>query len=1392
MRVSLLLLTSLSSLGALLQAQSFRLPQAQVITDRQGLPQAFVPAILQDKQGFIWAATRDGLARYDGQRFNVFQPDPDGRPSLSFAGLNQIELDRHGRIWIVSERGDIDMFDPRTETFTNFSRQAAFRQLVKSQRTYRLRIDRQDRLWLMPVASGVICWDTKKKQGQWFRHQPEQPGSISSDQVLDVVEGGDGTIWLATAGGLDHFQERARQFTHRRHQPDDSQSLPENFLTRMHRRPNGEIMLFSRRYLTVLQPRTGQLRPYRMPAQGDEWDAPQVTIDRTGAVYFDQNNILFRFTDQEGVQIVTRWNQPNDACSSLLIDRTNVLWVGTAGAGIRTYDLQPNPFQKRRYHRGFYQDLLANDSLGLDLPPVSPAAQTLLSGLSSYNFRSTFDASGRFWFNVGTSDLYRLDRKTGKTDPFPLPIRFRGKLLTDTPCPMTTDSQGRVWAIYGSVAFWFDEQTLQWVRFPNPIPEQLTNPVTELVVDAQALWLATQAGGFWRVDRQNGERRQFVNMPNDAASLSSNSLYCISADPTDVNRLWIGTFGNGLCLFDKRTGQFRRFTRANGLPNNVVYSALPDRYGYLWMGTNKGLCRMNRRTFTTQTFTRDDGIMADEFNRYHYVQFPNGKILMGGLEGFTLFNPRQIGQDAFEPTVELTELQINNEVIRPQLAGPDGANTLTSANRSVLGTSVPGTSVLGALPIQATHQLTLAHNQNYITLQFAALQFNQPTKNRYRYRLEGLEELWKETTRPEASYTNLPPGEYVLALNASNTSGRWSRHMRKLAITIQPPFWATWWAIGLYILMGLSMVWGLLQVFLNRIRLNQTIRLRQQEADQLRAVDTLKTNFFTNISHEFRTPLTLLIGPLTDRIQQFPGDELYPLMYRNATRLQTLINQILDLAKAEAGQLPLSLQPGDLVADVRLWVSSFESLAESRHIRLSLKQNKRSQPALYDPDKLQSILTNLVSNALKFTPGVDAPGRSGGPVDSRPGGQVRVETHYSGEVFTLTVTDSGMGIVPHQLPRIFDRFYQGSDLAGSVLTTEMYNAQQTDQVGTGIGLALVNELVKLLSGTIVVQSVVGTGTTFTLTLPLVPVPAEPVTPAFERNTHRTRLSEGADPAKTPDYEPQATDTDARDSTRPTVLIIEDNDDMRTYIRRVLASRFTLIEATDGQQGLEMALEHMPDLIVTDWMMPRLDGLSLCRALRQDPRTDHTPVVMLTAKAALEDRLGGLEIGADDYLVKPFLATELLIRLQNLLKRQQAMQQHFQRQVGTVAAPPADPSDRTEHNLVQQQFLDRVYGFLTTHLDNPALDADVLASELGMSNRTLHRKLGTLVAMTPGELIRTYRLRQAAQLLRSGLSPTETAYRVGFDNPSSFSRAFRAVYQKTPSDYAQDPDLSKNE
>ncbi|WP_128548374.1 hybrid sensor histidine kinase/response regulator transcription factor [Larkinella soli] len=1314
-----------------------QLPQPGFITDRQGLPQAFVPSILQDRQGFIWVATRDGLCRYDGHQFRIFQPDPDGRPSLSFAGLEQLSPDHRGQIWIVSEQGDIDVFNPITETFTNLSRQPALRRLLTGRSPYRVRVDRRDRLWIILKNRGVLCWHLKSRRGRWFRHLPSRAGSNRHDAVHDLVEGKDGTIWLATANGLNRFDEGTQRFVLIERPPIQAGDPSDHHLVGIHPRPTGELLLLARRHLTLFQPHTGRWRSYALPAQGNQWEDTHFAEDRQGTVYFDQNNILFRFTDRDGVRIADRLNQPTDACASLFIDRTDVLWVGTNGAGIRTYDLRPNPFYTRRYERGFHLDLLTSGTFGI--PPVPAPVLSALDGLISYNLRSTFDASGRWWFNVGSSDIYRLDIARNQIHHLPLPVPFRSRLAGDTPCPLATDPQGSVWAVYGHQAYRYEENRKRWVRLAHPVPRQPAGTVTAFVVDARSLWLASRTGGLWQLDRQTGRTRRFVNQPGDPASLSSNSLYCVAADPDDPHRLWVGTFGNGLCLFDKRTGRFRRFSQANGLPNNVVYSALPDRRGDLWMGTNKGLCRMNRRTFAVRTFTRDDGLLADEFNSNHFIAFPDGKILMGGLEGFTVFYPRQIVDDPVEPMVELTELQINNQLIRPDRP---------ATGRSGAGPgAVEPASPLGNRPLHAADRLLLAYDQNYLTFRFAALQFNRPAKNRYRYRLEGLEAAWKPVDQPEAVYTNLPSGRYTLLVNASNTSGRWSPHVRRLAITIRPPIWATWWAYGLYGLLGLAVLLVSVRIYLNRLQLRQAIRLRRQEAEQLRKLDGLKTTFFTNITHELRTPLTLILGPAQQMMSEDRSvkDRLrLSTIDRQAHQLLRLVNQWLDFARLEAGAQPVHLirgEPGVLIGE---WAAPFAQEAQNRGCRFSYRCTAGGA-YWFDREKFERIVTNLLGNAVKFTPA---------------GEQIRVELAPSTarEGIELTVADTGRGIPADALPRIFERFYQADATPAS------------GQPGTGIGLALVKELIELQQGTVAVQSEPGQGTTFRVWLPF-----PPAGPMDSAKPPETGGENGIVPPAETDVNDSSPDRVSGES--PTVLLVEDNAELADFIAGSLPSAYRIYRAEQGHQGFEQALAQMPDVIISDVLMPVMDGLELCRRLKADVRTNHLPVILLTAKSSLDSRLEGLSVGADEYLTKPFHVRELQIRIGNLLQQRQRLREHIRAGLTGLDAPPSGPGSPPADT-----FITGLYALIDTHLDESDYGVEQLAAQAGMSRSYLFRKVKALSGLSASELLRNYRLKRATEYLRQGYGIAETGYLVGFESPAYFTKCFRELYALTPTEF----------
>lgn len=537
-----------------------------------------------------------------------------------------------------------------------------------------------------------------------------------------------------------------------------------------------------------------------------------------------------------------------------------------------------------------------------------------------------------------------------------------------------------------------------------------------------------------------------------------------------------------------------------------------------------------------------------------------------------------------------------------------------------------------------------------------------------------------------------------------------------------------------------------------KLQTQQALFVEKLEAEKLQELDAVKSRFFTNISHEFRTPLTLLVAPLGDLMKKYPSEGLISVMQRNVSRLQTLINQLLDLSKLEAGELKVDAQNGDIVQFFSYVFSSFESLAQSKSVHFNVSQSHRSLESHFDADKLEKIITNLLSNAFKFTP---------------TNGRVTVEVEFREAWTVITVSDNGIGIDAQRLPRIFDRFYQVDDTS------------QRNYEGTGIGLALVKELVDILKGTISVTSQVNQGTTFRVELPLEKPAAYQPTADFEPpKTFTSPLAV----LPLPEESVKVLASNVSEN-QPILLIVEDNPDLRLYLRNMFEPYYQILAATDGQQGLEMAFESVPDIVVTDLMMPRLDGFGLCQRLKTDERTSHIPVVLLTAKATLSDRLEGLELGADDYLQKPFNKEELLVRVKNLLQQRALLRQKFSLMSPVLPSEPTTVS--SVPNTLDNQFIQKVRGVVEGHLGESGFEVEDLCKELSMSRTNLHRKLKALTDSSATEFIRKIRLERATQLLREGKhSVSEVAYQVGFESLSYFSKSFQEIYGVPPSDYAR--------
>ncbi|GAB3987501.1 hybrid sensor histidine kinase/response regulator transcription factor [Spirosoma daeguense] len=1297
-----------------LWAQAIFLPKPELITARQGLPQAFVPAIVQDKRGFIWMATRDGLARYDGYTFKVFQPAADGQPSLSSPGITNLTMAPDGYIWIQNDQFGLDGFDPVHETFTNLSRHPAYRRTFGQDTLLSVYPDTHRRLWLSFRRGGLARYELDTQKFVRYTHRPGQTTSPSSNSITAVLEDKQGQLWIATAQGLDRFDPVTGQFSHIGYPAKEGNVAITNPIRQLYRRPNGDLWLCSDRRLTRWNPQTGQTHSYPLAWTNAQVTWPhQITSDSQGAEYIDLGRGLFRYKEAQGLQPLT---VPDGVAKyvSLFVDGSDVLWMGTDLAGVYKINLRAAAFRNHPYQRSFVNDWLINYA------GVSEARlPTELAHVVAYNFRATIDANGQLWFAVGGTPLYRLNPATGQITSVPGPVPLQDYQL-ERPTLLATDPNGKVWLVHRDWTGYYEDSQNRWIRFAHPFQSTVRSAMLQTVVDRRALWIATASKGLYRVDRRSGKIRHYQRQPRDSTSLSSDNLYWLNTDPLDTNRLWIGTFGSGLCQFDKRSGRSIRITTRQGLPNNVVYAAIPDHWGSVWVATNQGLGQLDRRTGRIRIYRQEDGLGADEFNRFHAVSMPDGRIILGSISGLVGFNPRTIRTDTFQPTVQLSDILVNNQ--------------------SLLDSS------LATNPPDSLRELTLPYNQNFITLRFAAMQYNRLGQATYRYRLDGLSPGWVVTNRPEAIFTALSPGTYRLQIQAANTTGQWSRYVRELILTIAPPWWRSNWAYLLYGFLAVGLAGIYSQFRARQFRQQQDQIAQQREADQLRELDALKTRFFANVTHELRTPLTLILGPtqhLKKTIHQPEEQHWLATIDRNAHQLLSLTNQLLDLSRLEAGVVRIDERPGELSTFVAQVVDSLRSEADKKGLNLSFTDELVGKTYWFDAEKLERIALNLLTNAIKFT----------------QQGSIHVVLRSGVE---LAVEDSGPGLTAAEQERVFDRFYQAAPMSAS-------------SPGSGIGLALVSELVTLQGGTVRVESpwtTAHTGTRFIVQLPYRPVLWE------EPVVNATLVS-------TPEPSPSEPETNVAVDERPQVLVVEDNAELRDFITRTLDPLYQIQQADDGQMGWERALETGPDLIISDVLMPRMDGFTLCRTLKADLRTSHIPVLLLTAKVTHEDQLTGLTEGADAYLTKPFHVSELQLRVRNLLAQQQRQRSWLQAQLLQPDVVPANDesvdatSERTEHT-----FMDSLQTVLQQHLSDPTFGVEAMAEAMQLSRVHLYRKVKAVSGLTATELLRNYRLGQSRPLLRQRRTVADVAEAVGFDDAGYFTRCFREQYGLTPTAYQQ--------
>jgi signal transduction histidine kinase/ligand-binding sensor domain-containing protein/DNA-binding response OmpR family regulator len=1321
-----------------------------------GLPNNQIQCIYQDKKGWIWLGTSQGLSRFDGYRFVNFIHSTNDTTSLSGSLVRVIFEDRKGNILVGTENGGLNVFDREKERFLHpYKNHPEFKSKEVSVNS--IKEDIEGNLYLGTDRS-LLKIDNNGQLSKISPLSGTQTMSFSGSFIRVIQSDNSGNLWIGTSVGLFLYHP-------------DSNVIEEISITVANDRSREVFDIYKdedgllwigtySKGLLILDPLTKSIRhlsldPYFKRTEtirtiskgtlGDYWIGTRggfyvysKTQGVTGFFRHDDrdsrslanNSVLDIFHDSHGetwigtrggLNLLAKSKQvfrnfsalPNDdhylnssTIYAFWIDKKNRIWVGTEDGGINIY----NP------DKGTFNYLMAKDG------NTNAISQNCIKAFLD-------DGKGNLWIGTFWGGIDVLNLNTGKLTHFQHSPDKKHSLADNRVWALCMDNDGGIWIGTSAGVDRFDPETKLFTHFPKLA---LSSQVNWINIDSDKnIWLGT----LDEVIIYDPDNENIIRYNEHSRSFLEDS----------DKKYWITTLDKGIALYSKTSGAVAYYDENDGLSNNQALGILEDNNHSLWISTSNGLSKFDKEKKIFRNFTSRDGLRNDQFTYGASYKADNGELLFGGIAGFNMFNPQNILTEDLQVPLIFTELRIFNKIV-----------PVNDDKDAILKSSISETS-----------HLFLRYDQNVFTLEFAALDFINSSSTLYSYYLEGFDKGWNEpSTARTATYTNLKPDDYTLKIKKILPGNPSGSEDLVLNITILPPFWMTWWFRSVIILILAAICYFLIRFIINREKIKNELVFEKIKARNLHEIDMLKLRLFTNISHEIRTPLTLILGPLEKLISKKVSEEDVPshlaMVYRNTRQLDRLINQLLDFRKLETGNLKLELIQDDMVSLVSNVVKSFEEYAKENQITLEFHTLKKKLVAIFDPDKVETILNNLVSNALKYT-------EEGGMVSVHlslvfaPEDEDSLNNQPEKQYIEISVKDTGKGISETNIDKIFTRFFRIDS--------------KNESSGTGIGLALVKELVKLHKGNISVISKPGKGSKFTLRLPFeTETSGELISTNIENVQNKSLVS---DNTISNDELPEEINTQI-------MLIVEDNPDVRYFIRSHFESVYKIYEAKNGQEGWNLALKRIPDVIISDILMPDVDGYEFCRRIRKDERTSHIPVLLLTALHSKEHEKEGLSCGADDYITKPFDISILQTKIENILQARRSLKEKYTREL--ILKPSniiiSSPDER---------FLRKAIEVVEKNMSNSDLDIEHFASEVGVSRMQLYRKFNALTNMTVKEFIRSIRLKRAAQLLlEKKMSITEIAYAVGFKDLSHFRKCFHSEYGMSASEYiSQSSIASKN-
>lgn len=1339
------------------------------LEERIGLSNSNIQSIIKDKNGFIWFGTANGLNRFDGNRIRTYYSDISDSTYLSNSSIFRLYNGPDDNLWIKNIDGMFNVYISNQEIFDRNISKYASRYKLKSDQIKFVFQDSFNRFWFGHPFEGISVYDPQKEITHHLFQNSNLPGSLGYNHVSSMTEGINNEFWISYTNGAvevldgNTLKVKRKYRIEKKLDPGMSYELdlfvdsdgdawiyfPDNAFGLVHIQHTDHLLthIDENSYLLplnnnlvkgIIENKPGEIwvgtdhgginilnkeRKISTYITHDPDISQSLSANSIFALYKDSEDIIWIGTHKKGINYYhhgilrfyhIRRNSSSDTTlpfndiNAFVEDSLGNLYMGTNGAGLIYHDR----------NKGTYRTYVNNPN-----DSKSIAGDVIVDLLIDHN--------GILWIGTYMNGLSRFDGKNFKNykyDP------HNPKSLSDVNVwKLYEDSHNRLWV--GTLRKGlnlFDRNNDNFIHYPVlgekfSLNNQYISSFTE---DREGnLWI----GGGYGIDVINLEtnNHHYISATNDQSGLVGNNISELIVDKYGV--VW-ATTSQALNYYDPHTKKFTAYRQKDGLSSDYLTSILEDEQGNFWISTQKGLTyatvdrTSNHYELKFKNFNEQDGLQAAFFNKNAALKTSSGEFIFGGPNGYNLFYSDKFIFDRKEVKILFTDFQLFNKSV------PIGNQSDT---RAILKNSITNTD-----------RLTLKHDENIFSIDFSTLNLVQDEKINFRYKLQGFNEDWIIITEPpyRVTYTNLDPGVYRLVVQPAHNDGKWSEQEYAMSITILAPIWKTPIAYAIYFILIIIAVYlaRMQLVFKEREKFKRLEETR--EAKRLKELDKLKTKFFTNISHEFRTPLTLILAPiekLSNKNSSADDAHQFLTLQKNAKRLLNLVNQLLDIKNIEKEGLIFYPFEGDIITFIEETVSAFTDLSEKKHIQLSLECNVSYLYTTFDAEKLEKIIFNLLSNAFKFT---------------HNDGFIKVKCTFDrGEegmgTMNLSFSDTGIGITANELPKIFDRFYTAN------------NEEAILNAGSGIGLSLALEFTKMHGGDIQVQSQPGIGSEFIVTLNL---------PFAEEKVQWNQETKSQDTYEEHTFNDQ-------DNKTPLILLVEDNDEFRHYLADSLCERYRIAMACNGKEGLEKSQLLLPDLVISDMMMPQMDGVTLCQHIKRDIKTSHIPVIILTARSSEEKHLEGLDSGCNLYITKPFNLDILLSSIRNLLSELERLQNHY-RKVITIHT--------SEHEIksLDDQLIQKSIQVVENHLEDPEFSVEQMSKELGMSRTQLYKKLSLLTGKSPVEFIRFIRLERAAQLLgKSQLTVAEIAYKVGYNNAKYFSKHFKETYGIIPSAYAKKMD-----